>query len=267
VASIDTATAFTLTGASWTANQFAAATSPYLARIKVGNQSGLCFLITANTASQLTVNNGGTTLSSVLNVGDSVEVTPANTLSSLFGQTAPGFLTGASANAADNIFLWNGNTWTVYYNDGSNWWNTSSLKPQNSAIIYPDEGLFITRRSTSPLTLTFLGAVPSTTEQSLLNGAGSSFIANRFPVSTTLSAFGLQNSPNWTAGSSANTADNVYMWTGTTWSVYYFDGTNWWNTSSLKNQNSTPIPPATPLFVKRANQNPTELVQQLPYNL
>ncbi len=267
VASVDSSTAFTVSGANFVANQFS--TSPFLVRVMSGAGAGRFFLITGNTASQLTVNSD-TDLTTLLAAGDTVQVVPANTLGSIFGSTAPGFMTGNSSLASDTIMLWNGATWDLYYNNGAHWQKAASLNPNlDSTIIYPDEGLYISRRSTTgPLTIVLNGTVPSTTEQSVLAGGGSTFLANRFPVNTTLIATGLQNSPNWSAGLTADTADNVYLWDTQlkTWDVYFFNGTHWRQSGNLNpNVDNTLISAGTAIFLTRSNGSPADLIQALPY--
>src|SRR5690349_171041 len=53
VATVDSSTAFSVTGAAWTVNQFT--TVPHFVRVKTGAQVGRFFLIASHTATQLTV--------------------------------------------------------------------------------------------------------------------------------------------------------------------------------------------------------------------
>jgi len=266
VSSVDSSSAFSLSGAAFTANQYSSSSAPYFVRMMSGTNVGRFFLITSNTTTQLTVNANGVNLTTLLTVGDSAQIVPANTLSSVFGATATGFQTGVDASSSDNVYLWNGTGWDLYYNNGTNWKKSGSLLSQNNVIVYPDEGLFISRRATTgPLTLTVLGTVPSTTEQSDLAGAGSSFVPNRFPVDTQLGSIGFQNSPNWTSGPAAGQADDVYIWNGTGWDVYYYNATNWKKSGSLLTQDTKVIPAGTAVFVTRVNSAPAFLAQSLPY--
>lgn len=263
VTSVDSADSFTLTGANWTANQFT--TAPHFVRIKTGANVGRFFLITSHTTSQLTVDNRGANLQTILAANDSCEIVPGNTLGSVFGISIPIVQSGATANVADNVFLWNGSTWDPYFHNGTSWRKAGNLSDQNNVVIYPDEGIFITRRAASPLELTFLGTVPSTTERTELAGSGSTFMANRFPVDIQLGNIGLHQSANWTAGATANVADNVSAWNGTTWETYFYNGTNWRKAGNLANQDTTVIPAGTAVFVKRAAASASTLTQNLPY--
>ena len=266
VVSVDSANQFTMSSAAWTAGQFT--TSPHLVRVKTGTNVGRIFLISANTTNQLTVILPATvpTLVGLLAVNDSCEILPANTLATVFGPTATGLLTGASAGVADNVLLWNGVTWDTFYNNGTNWKKSGNLSNQNNVVIYPDDGLFISHKGLSATSLTIMGTVPSTTELSELDGsAGATFLGNRFPVDTTLLSLGLQTTPNWTNGASAGVADNVLLWNGTTWDVYYYNGTNWKKSGSLANQNTTVIPTSTAPFITRKDAGSSVLTQVLPY--
>ena len=264
ITSVDSTSSFSSATATWTAGAYVA--TPYLVRITSGANTGRSFLIVTNSTTQLTVDPKGYDLTQLLSVNDTFEILPANTLGSLFGTSAPLLTPGASANVADNVVLWDGSAWSTYYHNGTNWRKSGSFANQNNTIVYPDEGLFIFRRATLAVTLTFVGRVPITTERTDLAGGVMSFVANRFPVDMTLGAIGLQNTTNWVSGASANAADNVFLWNGSTWDTYYFNGTNWQKSGSFAIQDATVIPVGTALFVLRTQSGAT-LAQTLPYAL
>jgi uncharacterized protein (TIGR02597 family) len=263
-ASAVTSSTCTLTGANFTANQFTSA--PHLLRVKSGAQVGRFFLITANTANAVTIDTRGGTvdLTSFVATNDKCEILPANTLGSLFGTTTTIFQTALSPNSADNLYLWNGASWDAFYHNGTNWRKAGSSTNQNNTIVYPDEGLFVARRGTSALNFSPLGTVPTTNERTDLDGAGSTYIANRFPVNIQLVDTGLQLTANWVTGGSPNSADKVYIWNGTSWDVFYHNGTNWRKAGSSANQNTTVVPVGTPMFVTKSGSGAT-LAQNLPY--
>ncbi len=269
ISSVDSSTSFSLTSASFTAGQYAS--SPFFVHVQTGNSAGKFYLISSNTTTQLTVATNGADLTTLLAMGDQCEIIAGNTLASVFGATAPGLQTGATFDVADNVFLWNGKSWDTYFNNGTNWKKTGSLGNQNPTIIYPDEGIFISRRNTSTgVSVTVMGTVPTTKEQTDLaahdsNGHGSTFIANRFPVDMQLSAIGLQNTANWKSGATFDVADNVFAWNGHAWDTYFYNGTNWKKTGSLGIQDTTVIPAGTALFVTRSSASGATLSQNLPY--
>lgn len=263
VATVDGTNTLSLTGAAWTASQFVS--SPHLVRFKSGTLSGRFYLITANTTSQLTIDMRGASLTGVVATSDNCEVLPSNTLATLFGSTSTTLQTASTAGAADNVVIWNGASWDTFYHNGTNWKKTGSLLNQNNTILYPDEGIFMIHRPTSQLDIVFTGTCPSTQEQTDLVGAGSTFMANRFPVDMQLSTAGIHLSANWVTGTTANAADNVFIWNGTNWDTYYHNGTNWKKSGSLLNQNTTAIPTGAAVFVTRSNAAASTLTQSLPY--
>lgn len=275
VASVDSTTQLTLTGAAWTAGQFVlaasggTATTPYIVRVKSGTNVGKFWLISANTASQLTVTNpyGGTTnITGLVSMNDSCEILPANTLSSVFG--APSLLqTGATPDAADNVLLWNGTNWDTYYNNGTNW-TAGGRATFDSLVIYPDEGVFVIRRNTATdVPLTLMGTVPSTAEKTSLAGGGAStFFSNRFPTDTTLGGLGLHTTAGWTSGATADVADDLLIWNGTNWDTYWYNGTNW-TSGGRGDQGPTVIKAGSAVFVTRVGGSVVTLAQVLPYTL
>ena len=270
VTSVDSATQFTSSSASWTANQYAQTNAPYLVHFKSGASVGRYFLIQSNTANQVTVYPRGYNLSSVAAAADTFEIVPAYTLGTLFGTSSVPFLTSGSPNTADNLFLWNGTKFDQYFHDGNSWQRSDSLLSQNDTVLYPDEGIFLTRRGTTALNLTFVGTVPSTAEKSDLVGPGSTLVSNRFPVDLTLGTVGFQALPNWINSSSPNTADLVYLWGGTTWQQYFYDGSHWMRSDSLLTFDAQSITAGTAMFVIRrstATGTTATLTQSLPYSL
>ena len=270
VTSVDSATQFSSSSASWTASQFAQTGAPYLVHFKSGSSVGRYFLISANTTNQLTVVPRGYSLTTTVAASDTFEIVPANTFGTLFGTTSVPLQTGTTSDVADDIYLWNGSGFSVYYHNGSIWKLSGSLANQNNTVIYPDEGLFLVRRATTSLSLNFVGTVPSVTERSDVFGPASTFLANRFPVDTTLTAVGFQNLPSWQTGTTSDVADNVYIWNGSSWVVYYYNGTNWKASGILGSQDSKIIPTGSAVFVVRkstATGTNGTLAQVLPYTL
>ena len=279
VASIDSVSQFTLTGAAWIAGQFAASTAPRLVRVKTSTavpaNVGKFFLVTANTTNQLTVAlpSGTANINTALSVGDSCELVPANTLGSVFGTTTnpPKLTGGATPDVADNVYIWSGTSWDPYFWTGTIWKKTGNTDRKNT-IIYPDEAVFVIRRdTTSSAVLTFMGTVPSTAERTEIDALGSTFLPNRFPVDMTLGtvvgstapALNLQNIPGWVPGATPDVASNVHIWNGTAWDPYFWTGTIWKKTGNIDRSN-TVIPTGTGVFIVNRGSAVT-LTQVLPY--
>ena len=280
VASLDSATQFTLTG-SFGAGAFVA--TPHFVRVKTSATAahiGKFFLISANTTSQLTVvlPAGVLDINAFISATDTCEVVAANTLGSVFGTTTPVLKTSPDPVVADNVLIWNGSTWDTYYHDGTAWQNVNSFDPQDNTVIYPDEGMFVIHRFTaSPgvnasVSLVLMGTVPSTAEKTDVSGGtvghpGYTFISNRFPVNATLGSLGLQLLPGWVSGGDPVAVDNALIWNGTTWDTYYYDNgvPAWQNVNSFDPQDSTPIPAGAAVFVIRKGGVKQTLAQSLPY--
>ena len=290
VASIDSVSQFTLTGAAWIAAQFAASTAPRLVRVKTSTvvpaNVGKFLLITANTTNQLTVAlpSGVANINTVLSIGDTCEILPATTLGTVFGTASslPTLTAGATANSADNVLIWSGTGWDTYYWTGiagtpNNIWKKTGNIDRSNTVIYPDEAVFVIRRDTSAAaTVTLMGVVPSTYEQSDIE-PGSTFLSNRFPVDMTLGtvinptlpALNLQNIPGWVAGATANSADKVFIRGAGGWDTYYWTGTvgtpnNIWKRTGTTDRSDTLISAGTGVFISHAGSKLT-LTQVIPY--
>jgi uncharacterized protein (TIGR02597 family) len=303
VSALNSTSSFSLSGAAFTPSPAVGdlVTVPHLARIKGGTAGsvGRFFKITANTATQVTVDtatagytlvSGAPTTTQVqMVVGDSVEIVTANTFGSLFGTTTGTvpFQQSGSVNTADNVYVWNKGlqNFDIYFFNNvvatPQWRKSGNGANQNTTVIFPNEGLFILRRGTTPLSLTFLGTVPSTTERTDYVGPSSSFVNSRFPIDMIFrgagtNALNLQNLPSWLGSSSPNTADNVYLWNiaNQNWDIYFFNSTlatpQWRKSGNGATQDSTAIPLGTAMFILRrstATGTTSTLAEVLPYSL
>ena len=192
-----------LSGAAFPANQYSA--SPHLLRVKTGALVGKFWTVISHTADTLSLKEplGGSpgipdaNLSGLLEM-DSCEILPANTFGTTLG-TISGLGTGSSASGptADNVLVWNGSSFEAYFYHTTNSRWQKGISNATNTVIFPDDTLFFARKVVSPLTLTFMGTVPSTTERTELAGSSYNFVGNRFPTDTTLGATGLENTTGW----------------------------------------------------------------------
>ena len=279
VASIDSTTQFTLTGANFTFDASNDTHNPRLVRVKSGANVGLYInKITANTTTQLTVS---TDISSILSVGDTIEVFPANTLGKVFGSyafgtTIPVLATGltATTTGTGNVFILLNKVWGTYYNNGTIWKKAGSPSAQDDTVITPDAGVFVVNYAQAAIPITLTGTIPSTTEETVFAGGGSTFIANRFPVDTTFDTLfgGATGSaslllPGWVTGTPANGGDSVFAWNsaGNKWDTYYHNGSTWRKSGSPGNKGTDVIPAGTAVVVSRSAASAVGISFPLPY--
>lgn len=277
ISTVDSANQISISTAgfgTYTYNPATPTTQPYFLHMKSGASVGRSFLIRSNSATQLTVDSPSYAINTVIAPGDTFEVVPGNTLGSLFGTSSVPFQTATTAGAADDIYLWDGSAFQVYFHNGTNWKRGTALNNQNFAAVYPDDGLFITRRGLTDVTLTLLGTVPSTAEKTDIPGPASNFVANRFPVDTTLGALGLTSLPGWQNGTTAGTSDNVSLFSSATnsYTTYYYNGTIWKKGTAIgsTDYSNTVIPSGSAYFIVRrssASGSVISLNQNLPYAL
>jgi uncharacterized protein (TIGR02597 family) len=254
--------------ASWTSGQFSSVTKPYFLKIVSGSAAGRYFLITANSANQLTVDTRGANLSTIVAVSNHYQVIQARTLGQLFGTTSVPFLTHTDPTLADNLKLWSGSAWEVYYHNGTSWMRKGKTGSYNDTVIYPDEGVQVVRRGTTPLTIAIAGEASMLAEKTEAVGPATTFAANRYPVNVSLKNLGLLNLPNWMSGATASEADRVQINENGTWVSYWYTGTNWKKGgSSLSQDNATVAAGTGYLILRRSSSTSVSAIatQPMPY--
>lgn len=274
----------TVSGVTWTTNQFAAAGSPYFITIRTGAEAGRTLLVTANTANTLTVDAEDTPLNTagfaVVANTDAFELYAGKTLGSLFGTTATsgtlssGVQGGSSTATADNIYVPSGNsTVTYYFSTTLNFWVLDGTTTSaNNLILYPDDGYLIYRNGATANLGFVTGRVPSSKLLSKIPGGATTEISSRFPADTTLAGLNFGSPGTWITGTSDATADNLSVWNsgGWYWQTYYKNTSNQWIEvgGDGTDQSAIPIPTGSALqIVKRgtATGSTSFLGQALPY--
>ena len=170
IVSTITSNSIGVTGANWTPNQFASSGVVYFVAIRTGPQAGRSLLVLSNTSNSLTLDVEDTPLDgagfAVTAGADTFELLQGDTLGSLFGTAADGsgFLAsglkgGTSTQNADRIQLLEGTPFNSYiFNTTVGTWvmvNGGSTS-HNGLILYPDDGMLLTRRGPNG-NLTILG--------------------------------------------------------------------------------------------------------------
>lgn len=131
---------------------------------------------------------------------------------------------------ADNVLLFVSGSWsTYYYHQSNNRWTRRTLGSPDSTNqpIKPESGLMFNRIGVAALALNVTGSVPMTKRADNVKSSGVSFLGTHWPVDITLYNSGIQNIPGWVASSNVNSADQLQLLVNGSWSVYWFDGTNW----------------------------------------
>ena len=252
--------------ANWSDGEWTS--EPHLIYITNANGGEEAFLIKSHTASELTLDTTGLDLTTRFGTGiREFSILKAHTFGSLFGTDSVPFQTG-DENTADLLYVWNGG-WTTYFHNGSNWERTDSFQSADNDVLFPDEGIFVQRRGTTELNLTFLGNVPYKPQVSTIPGQSLTAIGSRYPVGTTVRQMGLQNLPGWQSGSETS-GDRFFVWNNPGWVTYFYNGSNWEKSSSFGNVDNEIIPGDSMIFVLRVSsstQENSDNTHELPYTV
>lgn len=268
--------------AGWSNGELSNSSSPYLVKVTSGTAEGLTLPVSTtipNTSNELFIaNNFSSETLDLTSLGinlstDTFEIIPADTLLSLFGSPESTNVDGgSSASDADTIILFN-NGWNVYfYSTTKNAWvrSTFGFPIANDTIIHPDYALIYERLPASPLSFVITGEVPTNARNAILKDTGITFLANGWPVNTTLNNSGLQNTSGWVSGASATVSDQVIIRSATGWNVFFHNGTNWVkSTFGFPNANNEPLPLGQGVIINRIGSGGglKQLSQSLPYIL
>jgi uncharacterized protein (TIGR02597 family) len=234
------ANTLTVSGVTWTVNQYSA--TPHFVTIRSGAQAGRTLRVTANTATVLTVDPEDTPLNTagfaVTANTDSFELFAGDTLGTLFGSAADGTGTlpsgvkaGTSTTTADVIYIPSGTTWASYYFSTTLgfWVPDGGTTNQNNVILYPDDGFLVFRNGATG-SLNMIGRVPSSKLLSKFPGGTTNFISLRFPADTTLAGLNFGAPGTWITGADDTVADTISIWNapGYYWQSYFKNASNQW---------------------------------------
>jgi len=173
-----TANTITFSGTPFTATNFAAAGSPFFARIATGAQAGRTILVKANTTNSITLDTTDnspqttdlTTSGWSVAAGDRIEIIVGDTLASLFGDNtaaSPLVFPAGTSLSSDKIGLYNkvsGKYDSYYFSSSLARWTSilNSAINAGSLIIYPETTIQVTRKQNSlAVNLPIIGVVPA----------------------------------------------------------------------------------------------------------
>jgi hypothetical protein len=150
-------------------------------------------------------------------------------------------------NSADNIIVWTGVGWKSYFYYQNTWFTSGTRTNQEFSVIYPDEGIVYVRRDTDSFSLTLSGTVPAIDSKGFHPAGGAKFLlSNPYPVSIGLQDLAIDSSSSWTKSDTATSADQVLIWTGSSWTTFYKKSNgNWANVSDAVNYSNEATATAT----------------------
>jgi uncharacterized protein (TIGR02597 family) len=205
VASVSGSTLTASGSPGWTSNAFVSSSTHYV-RMLSGTYGGQFFIVTANTASALTVDSAGLNLTQIV-AGDSFEVTPFWTLGTLFPASAAGSAFISSPNPANlgtqllffsqSSVAINRAPSTAYFFMNGAWRRAGDplTTSFDSTIVFPDTYFILRNRSTST-SVTQLGRVQAVGLGTVLEGGSASsrndnIVSVSHPVPVSLGQLGL----------------------------------------------------------------------------
>jgi uncharacterized protein (TIGR02597 family) len=249
--------------ATWTDDQFNGASGSYFLEISGGPGAGTTYDITGTSAA-----NKRITLAQNLAAGVtapvSFKVRKHWTIASVFGANNEGGLQGGNATTADNVRIYNGSSYdTYYYSTGGlagTGWRKIGSNPANAdqanILIYPDDGLLVSRQQSGAANIVLLGSV-KTGQTSFPVLPGLNIVSNPYAAPMTLESSGLRQSG--LTGGNSTTADSVRIYNGSSYDTYYYStgglaGTGWRkigsNPANLDQQN-VQIPVGVSVLITR----------------
>ncbi len=256
-----------------------------------GLEKGRMLLITANTSTVLTVSTTDDSSQTVglltsgfsVAAGDTFEIVPGDTITAIFGantKASPLTLTGATSYAsADwvNIYSPSTTSWQVYFFDTAlgYWTLEGSTVNANNTVLYPDDGLSITRHSTSEpaASLILTGRVAEVPVMTKTVGSNAIMYGSTgYPIGMKLSQ--LNFGANWVKGTTTATADVVSVWNAATktFSSYYQMPDSTWRLSgdTTDDMSSTVLPAGGCIAIQQhlvVSGSSSYLPSAMPYTL
>jgi hypothetical protein len=276
--------ALTNSNAGWSAGELSSAVAPYLIQMTSGNASGRMFLISTtvpSTTTSLTINQNDLTAQGPLNAtavnilpGDTYVIRPCDTLGSFFsGDVLNQVQKGTSATNSDTVVLTvNGSPTAYFYRSSApaGWVTTSRGTASGNVPISPNAGMQYQRIAATPLVFTVTGSVPTGLRKVAVLNSGTTVLSQFWPVNSTVAGLGLQTIPGWLSGGTAKVADIVQVQsTNGSQTAYYFDGTNWKDSSRGRVSDTAPVALGSSLVIVKKGSATTysTLSQAVPYNL
>ena len=239
-ASVIGTNSITDSGASWTVDQFAAGNGPHFVEITSVNGStsatgvGTTYGITSNTANTLTLTSN---LAAGIIAPVGYKIRKQWTIASVFGPNNESGLQGGTAVTADLVQLWNGASLESYYYQTTpsvGWRRVGDTATDMGGTVIPFySAVVITRQQSTNLIFVLNGTV-KTGQTAIPIVVGDNYVGNVYPTYLTLATSRLYTGKAATglSGGDAASADQVRIWNGSIFDIYYFQttgvgGTGW----------------------------------------
>ncbi len=252
--------------ATWTTGQFEGANGSFFVEITSGTAAGTTYDVVSTDAATKKITLAQNLANGVAN-GTTFKVRKHWTITAVFGASNTAGLTGGEdTSTADQLLIWNGTGYTVYYYQelppalgGTGWRSAANaFADAGGTSVYPDDGLVVKRISASNVNLVVMGAV-KTGSTSFPIQSGINIVSNVYAAPMTLDSCGIVAS-GLTAGEDTSTADQVLLWNGSGYDVYYFQdlppalgGQGWRSASNaFTDAGATSIGVGTSIVVKRS---------------
>jgi uncharacterized protein (TIGR02597 family) len=252
-------TVLTDSSQTWTNNQFNGTGNAHFVELLNGNGAGRVADIVATGPNSITTSiDFGT---DVVPGTTTYRIRPDWTLATVFGATNDvGFGTGLSATTADNVLVFDPVTkayTTYYFRTGAGWrLSTDPFTDKSNAVLDFEGGVITIRRNAVSLSSKLVGAV-KLGKTSIPIATGANIVGNVYPITNlTLNAsnlFTTNSATGFQDGLSATSADDLLVWTGTTYLTYYFRTGAGWRTSTdpFTDRGTVAIPMAQSVVIQR----------------
>ena len=259
--------------ATWADNQFSPPgtnVQKYFVEITSGTAAGTTYDISTTTGGTKTITTAQP-LAAGVSAGVTFKIRKHWNFDSVFGPNNEAGLGGGSAGTADQILIWNGTGYDIYYYQiagapfGTGWRKSGApLVNVSNQSVYPEDGVIIKRLQSATLPVILMGAV-KTGQTSIPIVPGNNFVANVYAAPQTLAGSNLYTGSTTTGvkGGSAGDADQILIWNGVGYDIYYYQlsgipqfGNGWRKSGAplaTQDAGATPIPVGTSVVLKRVH--------------
>jgi hypothetical protein len=253
------------TNSAWTDGQFG--TNGTLSFVEFDNGWSVDIANSSSSSNSLILAGS---LSSIASAGDKYRIRPHFTVASLFGtNNETGLTSGANPSVADNVLLLVPETQQMltlfYYSNSANpgfkgWVRADTFTPDPDEVIYPEQGVIVTRIVPSNITLSLSGPVKSGVTVAPVQPGYNLLGTLKSFSSLTLSNLNLFTTNNATgvaAGVNPSAADNLIVinpgGSVSTYFYYYKPGVfqGWVNAGGFTAAGNVPITAGSAFFIFR----------------